>query len=188
VLAVRANTTVTPSSGLTVTASGALKLIPDRAWQRLRTGSGTKGVRHYDWAMLAITADDPPDGQDDGHSVLLIRRHRYTRTVSFYRCWTSWHPLERDLPARLHLPRRHHRRLPQRHQPARRPLPDPRHHPRTGAHAPRRSHPAAPPRPASPSALVRLAAPPPVPGPAGSPALERLRLRDTIITNYSGRN
>ena len=65
-----------------------MQVIPDRAWQRLRTGSGTKGTRHYDWAMLQITADDTPDGQDDGHSVLLIRRHRYTRTLSFCRCWT----------------------------------------------------------------------------------------------------
>lgn len=88
VLAVRANTAVGPGSGLTTTAAGAVKLIPGRGWQRLRTGSGTKGVRHYDWAMLQTTADDIPDGQDDdGHSVLLIRRHRYTRTLSFYR-WT----------------------------------------------------------------------------------------------------
>jgi len=88
VLAVRASTTLALGSGLTMTAAGAVKLIPDRGWQRLRTGSGTEGVRHSDWAMLQITADDTPDGQDDGHSVLLIRRHRYTRTVSFYRCWT----------------------------------------------------------------------------------------------------
>jgi SRSO17 transposase len=89
VLAVRANTSLALGSGLTMTAAGAVKLIPDRGWQRLRTGSGTKGVRHYDWAMLEITADDTPDDeQDDGHSLLLIRRHRYTRTVSFYRCWT----------------------------------------------------------------------------------------------------
>ena len=88
VLAVRANATITPGTGRTITAGAAAKLIPDRAWQRLRTGSGTKGARHYDWAMLEITADDTPDEQDAGHSVLLIRRHRYTRTLSFYRCWT----------------------------------------------------------------------------------------------------
>src|SRR6266567_2522213 len=44
VLAVRANTTIALGSGLTTTAAGAVKLIPDRGWQRLRTGSGTKGV------------------------------------------------------------------------------------------------------------------------------------------------
>jgi SRSO17 transposase len=88
VLAARANTAVTLGPGTTMTVTGAVKLIPDRAWQRLRTGSGTKGARHYDWAMLQITADDTPDGHDDGHSMLLIRRHRSTRTLSFYRCWT----------------------------------------------------------------------------------------------------
>ena len=54
----------------------------------MRTGSGTKGTRHYDWAMLEVTSDDTPGGHDDGHSVLLVRRHRYTGTLSFYRCWT----------------------------------------------------------------------------------------------------
>ena len=29
-----------------------------------------------------------PGGHDDGRRVLLIRRHRYTRKLSFYRCWT----------------------------------------------------------------------------------------------------
>src|ERR1700746_1401079 len=52
------------------------------------TGSGTKGTRHYDWAMLEVASDDTPGGHDDGHSVLLVRRHRYTGTLSYYRCWT----------------------------------------------------------------------------------------------------
>jgi SRSO17 transposase len=34
--------------------------------------------------MLQVTSDDTPDR----HSVLLIWRHRYTCTLSFYRCWT----------------------------------------------------------------------------------------------------
>jgi hypothetical protein len=38
--------------------------------------------------MLEVTSDDTPDGHDGGHSVLLARRHRYTGTLSFYRCWT----------------------------------------------------------------------------------------------------
>ena len=88
VLAVRANHTVRTSSGRTMTAAGAAGLIPARAWHRMRTGSGTKGTRHYDWAMLEVTSDDTPDGQDDGHSVLLARRHRYTGQLSYYRCWT----------------------------------------------------------------------------------------------------
>jgi len=88
VLAVRANHTVSTSSGRTVTAAAAAGLIPARAWHRMRTGSGTKGTRHYDWAMLEVTSDDTPDGHAGGHSVLLARRHRYTGTLSFYRCWT----------------------------------------------------------------------------------------------------
>ena len=31
--------------------------------------------------MIEITPDDTPERQDDGHSVLLLRRHRYTGTI-----------------------------------------------------------------------------------------------------------
>jgi SRSO17 transposase len=89
VLAVRANHVVRTGSGRTVTAAAAAaRMIPARAWHRMRTGSGTKGARHYDWAMLEVTSDDTPDGHCGGHSVLLARRHRYTGTLSYYRCWT----------------------------------------------------------------------------------------------------
>ena len=89
VLAVRANHVVTVSSGRAVTAAAAAAgLIPARAWHRMRTGSGTKGTRHYDWAMLEVTSDDTPAADAAGHSVLLARRHRYTGQLSFYRCWT----------------------------------------------------------------------------------------------------
>jgi SRSO17 transposase len=88
VLAVRANHVVTAGSGRTVTAAAAARMIPARAWHRMRTGSGTKGTQHYDWAMLEVTSDDTPGGHEDGHSVLLARRHRYTGTLSYYRCWT----------------------------------------------------------------------------------------------------
>jgi SRSO17 transposase len=88
VMAVRANYALTAGSGRTVTAAGAVSMIPHYAWHRMRTGSGTKGTRHYDWAMLEVASDDTPGGHGDGHSVLLARRHRYTGTLSFYRCWT----------------------------------------------------------------------------------------------------
>ena len=88
VMAVRANHALTAGSGRTVTAVGAVRMIPARAWHRMRTGSGTKGTRHYDWVMLEVTSDDTPGGHDGGHSVLLVRRHRYTGTLSFCRCWT----------------------------------------------------------------------------------------------------
>jgi len=88
VMAVRANHGLATSPGHTITAAAAARMIPAHAWHRMRTGSGMKGIRHYDWAVLEVTSDDTPDGHDDGHSVLLIRRHRYTGTLSFYRCWT----------------------------------------------------------------------------------------------------
>jgi SRSO17 transposase len=88
VMAVRAKHVVTTGSGRTVTAAAAARMIPHHAWHRMRTGSGTKGTRHYDWAMLEVTSDDTPGGQPDGHSVLLAGRHRYTGKLSYYRCWT----------------------------------------------------------------------------------------------------
>ena len=88
VLAVRANHALTLGSGRVLTAAGAARLIPAGAWQRMRTGHGTKGSRHYDWAMLEVTSDDTPSSHGDGRSALLVRRHRYTGTLSFYRCWT----------------------------------------------------------------------------------------------------
>ena len=92
VLAVRANHGLTLGSGRVLTAAGAVRLIPRGAWQRMRTGHGTKGSRQYDWAMLEVTGDDAPGDRpaqrDAGRSVLLVRRHRYTGTCSFYRCWT----------------------------------------------------------------------------------------------------
>ena len=42
--------------------------------------------------MLEVISDDGPGDHhrtcDAGRSVLLVRRHRYTGTCSFYRCWT----------------------------------------------------------------------------------------------------
>jgi SRSO17 transposase len=76
-VAVPASHRVTTSAGR-FTAASLLARLPRKAWQRLRTGHGTKGDRHYDWAMIEIDPDDTPPGHDPGHSVLLVRRHRYT--------------------------------------------------------------------------------------------------------------
>jgi SRSO17 transposase len=88
VVGVRSNHQVTTGPVKLSVAKAAARL-PNRAWQRLRTGAGQKGVRDYDWAMIEVTADDAPDGhdRDTGTSVLLVRRHRYTRTMSYYRCF-----------------------------------------------------------------------------------------------------
>jgi SRSO17 transposase len=77
----------TPIGRLSTT--DVLAKLPRKAWQRLRTGHGTKGDRHYDWAMIGITGDDTPPGHGAGHSFLLVRRHRYTRELSFYRCHST---------------------------------------------------------------------------------------------------
>ena len=55
----------------------------------VRTGHGLKGDRHYDWAMLGVRPDDTPDNQAPGHAYLLVRRHRYTGELSFYRCHSA---------------------------------------------------------------------------------------------------
>ncbi|MET9325144.1 IS701 family transposase [Streptomyces sp. NPDC003038] len=89
VVALRSSHQVTtPAVKLNVSKVAAR--LPKRAWQRMRTGTGHKGVRDYDWAMIEVTADGTPDGhdRDAGTSVLLVRRHRYTRNLSYYRCYT----------------------------------------------------------------------------------------------------
>ncbi|MFJ7236049.1 hypothetical protein ACIQWB_02755 [Streptomyces olivaceus] len=79
---------VNTPAGRFETVSVLVKL-PRWAWQRLRTGHGTKGDRHYDWAMIEILGDDTPPGQAAGHSLKLVRRHRYPRQLSFYRCHSA---------------------------------------------------------------------------------------------------
>lgn len=88
VIAVKSDHRVGTPAG-TSTVTDLVKRVPVRSWQRLRTGNGTKGERHYDWAMIEVLADDTPDAHRAGRSTLLIRRHRYTGTLSFYRCWSA---------------------------------------------------------------------------------------------------
>ena len=89
VLAIRSNYAVTLPSGRRLSVKAASNLVKPAMWQRMRTGSATKGAKDYDWAMIGILPDDTPDGQEDnGHAFLLLRRHRYTGTVSYYLCWS----------------------------------------------------------------------------------------------------
>jgi len=92
VLAVRSNYPVTLPSGRKTTVKKAAGLVKPGMWQRMRTGQATKGAKDYYWAMIEIAPDDTPEGQDDGHAVLLLRKHRYTGTVSYYLC-QSPHPV-----------------------------------------------------------------------------------------------
>ena len=89
VLAVRSNYRVTLPSGRRLTVKNAASLVKPGMWQRMRTGQATRGAKDYDWAMIEITPDDTPEGQDDGHGFLLLRRHRYTGTVSYFLCWSA---------------------------------------------------------------------------------------------------
>jgi len=82
VMAVRANHAVTVSSGRRLTVETAQKLVKPGMWQRMRTGSATKGAKDYHWAVIEVTPDDIPEGHGDGHAFLLLRRHRYTGTIS----------------------------------------------------------------------------------------------------------
>jgi hypothetical protein len=41
----------------------ASSLIKSAMWERMRTGSATKGAKDYHWAMIEITPDDIPEGQ-----------------------------------------------------------------------------------------------------------------------------
>ncbi|MGH3803476.1 MAG: IS701 family transposase [Pseudonocardiaceae bacterium] len=89
-IAVPATHRVNTPAGRLATAAVLAKL-PRRAWQRMRTGHGTKGDRHYDWAMIEVIGDDTPPSHEAeaGHNFLLARRHRYTRQLSFYRCHSA---------------------------------------------------------------------------------------------------
>jgi SRSO17 transposase len=71
--------------------------LPRRAWHRLSAGPGAKGERFYDWAW--ISHDDPAcdrverdDLLDTQSWWLLIRRHRHTGELAFYRCYSP-HPV-----------------------------------------------------------------------------------------------
>jgi SRSO17 transposase len=62
--------------------------LSKRSWQRLSAGAGAKGQRYYDWAL--ITHPDPAGHADPTDSQcwwLLVRRHRDTGELAFYRCY-----------------------------------------------------------------------------------------------------
>ena len=87
-MAVRSNHAVILPSGRRLTVKTAGNLVRPSMWQRMRTGSATKGARDYHWAMIEIMPDDIPEGHDDGRAFLLLRKHRYTGTISYYLCWS----------------------------------------------------------------------------------------------------
>ncbi|HEX2075604.1 MAG TPA: IS701 family transposase [Geodermatophilus sp.] len=75
-----------PTGAGKLTAKELAADLPKRAWQRLSAGPGAKGERRYDWALIALT---PPVGADQptGRWWLLVRRHRRTGELAYYRCY-----------------------------------------------------------------------------------------------------
>lgn len=80
VMAVASNHRITTAAG-TRRADEIAARLPKTAWQRLSVGAGAKGQRYYDWALITIASEQP------GRRWLLIRRHRRTGELAFYRCY-----------------------------------------------------------------------------------------------------
>ena len=74
-----------PDSYSDVPAGKIAARLPRSAWQRYSAGQGAKGHRYYDWAWVSTGPGQP------GCHWLLIRRHRRTRELAFYRCYSPRH-------------------------------------------------------------------------------------------------
>jgi SRSO17 transposase len=78
-----------PTDAGPVRADELAARLPRWAWQRLSAGRGAKGERFYEWAWIDHTdrtrRDDP---LDTACWSLLIRRHRDTGELAFYRCYS----------------------------------------------------------------------------------------------------
>ncbi len=88
VLAIGCDRRVPTAAGL-LRADEITKDLPRRAWQRLCACAGAKGQRYYDWAL--INHPDPADAADPTDEPcwwLLVRRHRHTGELAFYRCYS----------------------------------------------------------------------------------------------------
>ncbi|UIJ62042.1 IS701 family transposase [Amycolatopsis acidiphila] len=82
VLAIGCDRRVTTGAG-TFRPDELATRLPKHVWQRLSAGTGAKGHRFYDWALVDIDQD----AEVGGHRGLLIRRNRRTRELAFYRCY-----------------------------------------------------------------------------------------------------
>jgi SRSO17 transposase len=89
VLAIRKSDQVLTPTG-PLPAAELARRLPARAWQRLSAGSGAKGPRWYDWAL--IEASDPAVTEGQGPHWLLIRRRISDGELAFYRACAP-HPV-----------------------------------------------------------------------------------------------
>jgi SRSO17 transposase len=85
-LAIGCNRRVTTPAGA-IRADALTARLPRHAWQQLSARAGAKGERYYDWALITLT---PPETTscDTSRWWLLVRRHRYTGELAFYRCYS----------------------------------------------------------------------------------------------------
>lgn len=81
VLAVACDHQITTSAGKQ-SAKTLARRLPARAWNRLSAGTGAKGHRWYDWALIDIA-----DSEVSGDQALLVRRSISTGELAFYRCY-----------------------------------------------------------------------------------------------------
>ena len=82
VLAIGCNRRILTATG-SYRADTLAAMLPRRAWQRLSAGEGSKGYRYYDWGWVDIHSTV----EQSEHRWLLIRRHRRTGEMAFYRCY-----------------------------------------------------------------------------------------------------
>ncbi len=78
-----------PTAAGPLRADEIAKRLPQRAWQRLSAGSGAKGERFYDWALITLhspTGEPAEERASTGCWWLLVRRHRRSGELAFYRC------------------------------------------------------------------------------------------------------
>jgi SRSO17 transposase len=86
VLAIGCDRRVPTAAGPT-RADALAASLPRWAWQQLSAGPGAKGERNYDWAWITLTPDSNIDCTNAGCWWLLVRRHRRTGELAFYRCY-----------------------------------------------------------------------------------------------------
>jgi SRSO17 transposase len=84
VLAIGCDRRVPTEAGL-LRADQLTAALPKRAWQRLSAGSGAKGQRYYDWALVTLTSPEPTN---TACWWLLLRRNPRTGELAFYRCYS----------------------------------------------------------------------------------------------------
>lgn len=72
-----------PTSAGEFRADALAKKVPRQAWQKLSAGTGAKGHRFHDWAVI-----DPADPHP-GSRHLLIRRNRSAGELA-YQAATRW--------------------------------------------------------------------------------------------------